>query len=173
MRVIAFGVAVLLSLTAPGCGYHRSGYNAKLPVNVKTVAVPGFTNSTRTYRIEQIVTAAVVQEFLTRTHYSITHDEGQNADAILRGAILNAVSAPATYDSKTGRAASVAVTVYARVTLTTRDGKVLYDNPSYVFRDQYQLTNDLSSFFEEDTPTMQRMSRDFARTLVSNILEDF
>jgi hypothetical protein len=42
-----------------------------------------------------------------------------------------------------------------------------------VFRDQYQLSNDLSTFFEEDTPTLQRMSRDFARTLVSNILEGF
>lgn len=173
MRQIAFAMVALLCLAALGCGYHRSGYTNQLPLSVKTIAIPAFINSTRTYRIEQIMTAAVVQEFLTRTHYTITHDEGRNADATLRGAITNALSSPATYDSKTGRAASVAVTIYARVTLTARDGKVLYDNPSYVFRDQYQLTNDLSSFFEEDTPTLQRMCRDFARTLVSNIVEDF
>jgi hypothetical protein len=60
-----------------------------------------------------------------------------------------------------------------RVSLTDRQGKVLYQNPSYVFREQYQVSRELSSFFEEDSPAMQRLSREFARTLVSNILEGF
>ena len=50
---------------------------------------------------------------------------------------------------------------------------MLYQNPSYVFREQYQISSDLSSFFEEDSPAFQRLSRDFARTLVSNVLEAF
>jgi outer membrane lipopolysaccharide assembly protein LptE/RlpB len=166
-------LSLLLFLAAQGCGYHTSGHSSQLPANLKTLAIPGFVNTSKSYRIEQIFTSAVVQEFLTRTHYSIVHDEGQSADATLRGTIVNTISAPATYDSKSGRAASVAVTVYARVTLTEHSGKVLYDNPSYIFHDQYQLSNDLSTFFEEDTPTLQRISRDFARTLVSNILEGF
>jgi outer membrane lipopolysaccharide assembly protein LptE/RlpB len=166
-------MVLLLAMAAQGCGYHTAGHNTQLPADLKTIAIPGFTNTSRTYRIEQIFTAAVVQEFLTRTHYTVVHEPSQEADAMLSGAILNTISSPATYDSKTGRAASVAVTVYAKVTLTQRGGKVLYDNPSYVFHDQYQLSNDLSTFFEEDTPTLQRISRDFARTLVSNILEGF
>jgi outer membrane lipopolysaccharide assembly protein LptE/RlpB len=172
MKACAF-IGCALLLLATGCGYHTSGHNSQLPANVKTLAIPEFVNMTKTYRIEQVFTSAVVQEFLTRTHYSIENGTGENADATLRGTILNAISTPATYDSRTGRAASIAVIVYAKVTLTDRRGKVLYDNPSYVFRDQYQLSNDLSTFFEEDTPSLQRMSRDFARTLVSNILEGF
>jgi outer membrane lipopolysaccharide assembly protein LptE/RlpB len=172
MRTCACLASVLLLLTV-GCGYHTGGHTTQLPANIKTIAIPGFVNVTRTYRIEQIVTAAVVQEFLTRTQYTVVNNDAGPADAILRGTILSTYSFPATYDSKTGRAASIGVTVYAKVTLTARDGKVLYDNPSYVFKDQYQLSNDLSTFFEEDTPSVQRMSRDFARTLVSNILEGF
>jgi hypothetical protein len=57
--------------------------------------------------------------------------------------------------------------------LTDKQGKVLYQNPSYIFREQYQVSRELSSFFEEDSPAMQRLSREFARTLVSNILEGF
>ena len=172
MKVLALLASVLL-LSSAGCGYHTSGHATQQAPNIKTIAVPSFVNVTKTYRIEQIFTAAVVRELLTRTHYTVVNNEGQPADATLRGIILSTSSVPSTYDSRTGRAASIAVTVYARVTLTERDGKVLYDNPSYVFKDQYQLSNDLSTFFEEDTPSLQRMSRDFARTLVSNILEGF
>ena len=60
-----------------------------------------------------------------------------------------------------------------KVTLTARDGRVLYSNPNYVFRDQYQISNELASFFEEQGPAIDRVSRDFSRTLVSNILEAF
>lgn len=172
MRSSAFLGSIALLFTA-GCGYHTAAHTTQLPANVKTIAIPGFVNVTRTYRVEQIITAAVVQEVLTRTHYTVVNDGRQGADAVLRGTILSTSSVPSTYDSRTGRAASIAVIVSARVTLTGRDGKVLYDNPSYVFKDQYQLSNDLSTFFEEDTPALQRMSRDFARTLVSNILEGF
>jgi len=59
------------------------------------------------------------------------------------------------------------------VTLQEKDGKVLYQNPSYLFREQYEVSRDPNSFFEEDTPALQRLSRDFAQTLVSNLLEGF
>jgi hypothetical protein len=65
------------------------------------------------------------------------------------------------------------VVVTARVTLTDRHGKVLYQNPSYLFREEYQVSRELSSFFEEDSPALERLSREFARTLVSNVLEGF
>jgi hypothetical protein len=67
----------------------------------------------------------------------------------------------------------VMITVNMKVVLTDRRGKVLYENPSYLFREQYQVSRELSSFFEEDSPAFDRLSRAFARTLVSNILEGF
>ena len=57
--------------------------------------------------------------------------------------------------------------------LVDRRGKVLYENPSYLFREEYQVSHELSSFFEEESPALERLSREFARTLVSNILEGF
>ena len=65
------------------------------------------------------------------------------------------------------------VVLTAKVTLTDRRGKVLYENPSYLFREEYQVSRELSSFFEEDSPALERLSREFARTLVSNVLEGF
>jgi outer membrane lipopolysaccharide assembly protein LptE/RlpB len=160
-------------LIAGGCGYHTAGHSAQLPENVKTIAVPAFVNETTTYRIEQMLTASVVREFTTRTHYRILNDPGEAADATLRGTVLSTSASPLTYNSATGQAASVLVVVSAKVSLIDRQGKILYQNPSYLFREQYEVSQDLTSFFEEDSPAFRRLSQDFARTLVSNILEGF
>jgi len=168
----SFAIAVV-TLAASGCGYHAVGHNVTLPQNVRTIAVPGFVSHSPTFRVEQVMTDAVVRELNTRTQFHVIHEAQPDADAVLRGTVLSATASPLAYDSKTGRAASVLVTVSMQVTLTDRDGKVLFQNPSYLFHEQYELSRDLSSFFEEDSSAMDRLSRDFARTLVANILEGY
>ena len=170
---LAFLLVFLFLFFNAGCGYHTSGHVVQLPENVKTIAVPAFKNETLTYRIEQMLTASVVREFTTRTHYRILNDPSEDADATLRGTVLSTAASPLTYNTSTGQAASVMVVVSMRVTLTDRKGKVLYQNPAYLFREQYEVSQDLPSFFEEDSPAFRRLSQDFARTLVSNILEGF
>jgi hypothetical protein len=164
---------LVLLVISGGCGYHTAGHAVQLPENVKTIAVPTFVNETSTYRIEQMLTSSVVREFTTRTHYHILNTPGEAADATLLGTVVSASSTPLTYNSSTGQAASVLVVVSMRVSLTGRQGKVLYQNPSYLFREQYEVSQDLASFFEEDSPAFRRLSQDFARTLVSNVLEGF
>jgi outer membrane lipopolysaccharide assembly protein LptE/RlpB len=168
----AASVLALVLLLSTGCGYHTAGKANLLPSDLRILAVPAFVNQTQTYKIEQMLTAAVVQEFSTRTTYSIV-TRPDSADAILHGIVLSTSTTPLTYDSKTGRAASVLVIVSMSVSLQDKQGKVLYQNPSYAFREQYQVSQELSSFFEEDSPAFQRLSREFARTLVSNVLEAF
>ncbi len=165
-------LVMLACLLGAGCGYHTAGRANLLPSDLRTLAVPAFVNQTQTYKIEQTLTAAVVQEFTTRTKYRITSEPG-SADATLRGTVLSTSTTPLTYDSQTGRASSVLAIVTVKVALTDRQGRVLYQNPSFTFREQYQVSQDLSSFFEEDAPAFQRLSRSFARTLVSNVLEAF
>jgi outer membrane lipopolysaccharide assembly protein LptE/RlpB len=168
--VLSTGLVLLLSAS---CGYHTLGHASQLPENVKTLAVPAFKNETMTYRVEQMLTASVVREFMLRTHYRILNDASDDADATLHGTVLSTVASPMAYDTTTGRAASILVVVSMKVVLSDRQGKVLYQNPSYVFREQYEVSQDLTSFFEEDSPAFRRLSQDFARTLVSNILEDY
>lgn len=172
MRLPISALLALLVASA-GCGYHTAGHSTHLGENVKTIAVPAFKNETATYRIEQMLTASVVREFTTRTHYRILNDVNEEADATLRGTVLSTATSPLAYDTATGRAASVLVVVSMRVVLSDRNGKVLYQNPAYLFREQYEVSQDLRSFFEEDSPATRRLSQDFARTLVSNILAGF
>src|SRR6266705_3437496 len=118
---------LLVCLCATGCGYHTAGHSNLLPSDLRTLAVPAFVNQTQTYKIEQTLTAAVVQEFTTRTKYHITSDP-TSADASLRGTVLSSYTTPLTYDSQTGRASSVLVIVSLKVALTDRQGRVLYQN---------------------------------------------
>ena len=101
-------------LVASGCGYHTLGHSGALPPNIHTIAIPGFVSQSRTFRIEQQLTDAVVREFDTRTQFRIVHDAGQDADAVLKGTVLSASTTPLAYDSVTGRAASALVTISCR-----------------------------------------------------------
>ena len=167
-------MTVALILTALGCGYHTAGNSAsEVPRYVRTIAIPGFVSRSPTFRVEQQLTDAVVREFNARTQYHVILASNTDADAVLKGTVLGASSFPITYDSQTGRAASAQITVNVQVTLTDRRGKILFQNPNYVFRDQYELSRDLTSFFQEESPAFDRVSRDFARTLVANILEAY
>jgi len=172
-RTPLFLSAMLLCLSITGCGYHTAGRAVTVPENVHTIAIPAFVNQTHTYKIEEMLTGAVVHEMITRTHYRIVNQADDGADATLRGTVLSTATSPLTYDSQTGRASSVMVVVTMKVSFSDRQGKILYENPAYLFREQYQVSRELNSFFEEDSPALERLSREFARTLVSNILEGF
>lgn len=173
IRAAVAGAVVVLSMTLLGCGYHVAGKASRLPESVHTIAIPAFVNQTQQYKFEQQLTQAVVREFITRTRYRIINKVEPDADATLRGYVTSVQISPVTFDSTTGRASTVLVTIGMRVSLVDRHGKSIFENQNYVFRDEYQISRELSSFFQEEGPAMQRLSTQFARTLVSNVLEAY
>ncbi len=163
--------AVCLLSTA--CGYRVAGKGERLPPDVKTIAVPIFENNTRQYHIEQQFAEAVTREFIERTKFRVTPDPSQ-ADAVLKGAVKDVRSGVVTYDLQTGRATTLQIQVTASVQLVDlHSRKTLFSNPNYIFREEYQLNQPTPSLFPEDQPALDRLSRDMARTLVTDILENF
>ena len=161
-------------LAIAGCGYHTVGAAAHVPAGVRTLAVPIFTSKVQAFNTETAFTRAVVRELNTRTAYKVmTSSNGSDTDAVLRGTIVSETVAPLTYDSASGQTSSYLVSVTARVQLAGRDGTVLYSNDAFAWREQYQSTQDLSGFVQEDGAAVRRMGRDFAQALVSDMLESF
>ena len=166
------GILALTLLT--GCGYHTSGHAARLPGDIHTVYVPMFENITQTFRVEQVMTAAVVQELRSRTNYRIvTSNSDGEADATLKGVVNYTANTPLTYDSVTGRISSSLISIGMKASLVSKSGKVLWDNPNIVYREQYQVSRDTASFFDESSPAFQRVANQFAKSLVSNLLEAY
>jgi hypothetical protein len=138
---------------------------------MKTLSVPVFATRTEAYHTETAMTNAVIREFAARTRFRVTPAESPDADAVLHGTILKEAVAPLTYNSSTQQSSSFLITIQASVTINGRDGKVLYQNNNYVFREQYQSTTDLATFIQEDPAAIDRLSRAFARQLVADVLE--
>ena len=150
-----------------------AGQASRLPEHVKVIAVLPFKNQTTWMRLEQRLTSAVMQEFIHRTRYQVTSAEA-GADAVLTGTVLSATTAPVLFDPTTGRASAVQVTVVVGVELRdTKSRQALYTNANYIFREQYEITGDLDSFFEERSTALERLARDFGATLVTAVLENF
>jgi len=184
---LVFCVSAAIFLSA--CGYHVAGKSAQLPPGLKVIAVSALKNDTTHYRIEQRMTEAVVHEFLARTRYRIV-SSGDSADAVLSGEIMSFEATPAVFDTTpapapstsgvpainttTARATTMLVSVHLKVLLEERETKkTLYKNDNYLFREPYEISTDPSVFFDEQGPAIERMSRDFAARLVSDILENF
>jgi hypothetical protein len=159
-------------LTA-SCGYHTAGKAARLPTDLHTIYVPVIVNNTQAYRFGQIFTEAVVRELRSRTNYRVVTTNDGTADATLSGAVTTVFIAPLTYDSVTGRISSSMIAIGLNASLTGKNGKVLWSNPNFFTREQYQESTDTTSFFEEAGPAVERVATDFAKTLVSDMLEAF
>jgi outer membrane lipopolysaccharide assembly protein LptE/RlpB len=164
---------LLAAIVLAGCGYHVAGHASTLPAEWTDIAIPAFKNDTTTYRIEQRMTQAVIREFITRTKYRVVQD-ASNADAVLHGEVISIETDPVLFQATTGEVTTMLVTVHVKVDLTdSKTDKVVYKNDDMVFRDEYQISTDVKSFFQEEDPAVDRMSHDLASHLVSNVLENF
>ncbi|MGB6667427.1 MAG: LPS assembly lipoprotein LptE [Candidatus Acidiferrum sp.] len=170
-RVVCVWIAALVSLS--GCGYHVAGHSSTLPKSIQVIAVPALENKTTSYRLEQKLTAATVHEFLVKTSYKVVSNP-EDGDAVLRGKVLSLEAVPLLFDTTTGRATTMLVTVKCEVTFTeSATQKILYHTDNFVFRNQYEISTDLKSFFEEQDPALDRLAQDFAQRLVAAIIENY
>lgn len=169
----ALSLAVLLGIACAGCGYHVAGRASRLPSDWNSIAIPAFKNDTTRYRLEQRLTEAVMREFIERTKYHLVQNV-EAADGVLHGEVLSIETSPVIFNSTTGEVETMVVTIHAKVLLVdNRTSKTVYKNDDMVFRDEYQISSDVQSFFDEQSPALGRMARDFASKLVSNVVENF
>ena len=161
------------AMCSAGCGYHVAGHSSALPKSIHVIAVPALENKTTSYRLEQKLTAATVHEFLAKTTYKVVSNP-EAGDAVLRGKVVSLEAVPLLFDTTTGRATTMLVTVKCEVTFTeSATQKVLYHSVNFIFRNQYEISTDLKSFFEEQDPALDRLAQDFAARLVAAVTENY
>ena len=188
-EILLLYLCLCTAILLTACGYRVGGTASELPAGLKVIAVPALKNDTPRYRIEQRMTEAVVHEFLARTKYRIVASE-ESADAVLHGEIISFEAIPAIFDTTrpttssstpastvnttSARATTMLVSVHMKVRLEERETKkILYKSDDYVFREPYEISTNPEDFFDEQGPALERMSRDFAARLVSDVLENF
>jgi hypothetical protein len=170
---------VVFSLSGlAACGYSLAGRGSFLPEYVRTIGIPTFVNNTAAFDAEQVLTARVRQEFLSRGKYRVL-PEAEGADAVLLGELSSITLTPTAFNEEQ-QARRYAAQVVVRITFRdVKADKVLWQNPSLVFREEFDVVSnsgsplDPSSFFGQGGNALERVAGEFARSVVSAILEAF
>ncbi len=165
-------LVALSALALAGCGYHATGSTNLLPKEIHTIAITPWGNATTEYKLSNYMAEAMSREVISRTHYNVVADPAK-ADAVLTGSVVNLFSNATVLDPTTGRGTGAQILVQTQVRLTGKDGKVIFFRPNLEFRDRYEIGIDPKQYLDESQVTLQRISRDVARTVVSALLESF
>jgi Lipopolysaccharide-assembly len=177
---VAFMLVVVFA--SSGCGYALAGRGNFLPSYIQTIGVPTFQNHTSYFVLAELVTDKVRTEFIGRGNYKIV-PEAAGADAVLVGAVTNVSVVPASFSTEQ-QASRYTITVTANIELRdVAKDTVLWTNPALSVREEYDATSSLTSdptgfvdpstFFNQETNAVERVSSEFSRTVVSAILEAF
>ena len=144
----------------------------QLPARIKTVAVPAFQLESQAlrYKLGSRFTEAVMRELVHRGRGLRVQGEREGADAVIEGVIRSFNFGGVLLDDK-GRARIFEITITAAVTVRDQtENRVLYDNQNFTFRGEYEFASDPRSFFNEEDPAVLRMSRSFAESIVSTLI---
>jgi hypothetical protein len=168
---------LLLALATSGCGYSLAGRGAFLPDYIQTIGVPLFTNNTTVFDVEQDLTQRVRQEFIGRGKYRVVPD-ATGVDALLTGVVNSVTVAPSAFNEQQQATRYVVMVVMQFQFTDVRANKVIWENPSLVFRDEYDLASgstvlDANAFFGQESNAIERLATNFAKSVVSSILEAF
>lgn len=174
----------LAGLTAgtAGCGYSLAGRGSFLPDYIRTLGIPMFGNRTPYSPMEQLFTEKVRVEFQSRGRYQVLPTD-TGVDGVVRGDVVSIGLAPAGFNPSQ-QASRYRFTVVVGVSFAdTRQQKVLWENPALNFSDEYDLASASSAtvaatagagaFIDQERAAVDRLTTDFARSVVSAIMEAF
>jgi hypothetical protein len=175
---VAAAPILAAGFSTASCGYALAGRGSFLPDYIRTLGIPMFENATPYQTVEQLFTNKVRLEFQSSRRYTVVpSDEG--VDGVVRGSIQSISLSPVGLNDQQ-LASRVRATVVVKVAFEdVKAQKTLWENPALSFSDEYELSNqtgavaDVAAFIGNDRVAMDRMSTDFARSIVSAILEAF
>jgi TolB-like protein len=154
------------------CGYRLAGRNIFLPEHIKNIAVIPFINETRRAEIEQRITESIMKELVKRGSYQVSSGK-EGSDAFLEGRVTSFVTQPVQFTEE-GIATRLEVTVTVKARLTESETeKILWDQQHFLYKEQFDLPETESDFFDQEIIAIDKIADNFARSLVTSLLEGF
>lgn len=166
-RVVAF-----FALLAGSCGYNLVGHGSVLDPSIKTINIPAFVNRTTRVEVEQRLTQAVADEFVSRGRMRLVSDPKQS-DVILRGSIDTFDITGVAFEQ--GRATRYQISITANMELLDRraEDKVIWKNDQYRFVENYDVNVTGADSFDQESRAIREIAVKFAQSLVANLIEGF
>jgi outer membrane lipopolysaccharide assembly protein LptE/RlpB len=171
VRVI---VTVLLAATLAGCGYHLVGTVSTLPEDLERLYVERFQNLTTWSDMDQRIVEALSLEWVRRRKFQLM-DQPEGTDLTLSGVIVSLRVSPVSFD-ESGRATEYQMTLVTSVKLQDVRGDepvLLWEDRAFSRRTSYSVDPRAVDYFDRQITAMEDLSEEFARALVSAVLEGF
>jgi Lipopolysaccharide-assembly len=176
-RLLRALTLVAATASLAGCGYTLAGRGNTLPTHIRTIGVPQCVNHSSTPDIDGVLTDKVRQELTSRGRYLINPGI-EGADATLTCTVVAVTIIPIEFGADRLPIRQAIVVTASIEFKDVKDDKVLYSNPGFQARDEFSVTtsqsvNDPNSFLRTNVQAMDRLAQNFARTIVTSILEAF
>ena len=179
MRRLAQGAALAALLALPGCGYSLVGKGMHLDPSIHRIGVPIFKDQTGRPGLDQVVTEKVVEELMRKGHFEVVTDSS-NVDASVEGEILTYRAVPIGFSQLgLGSSASTQATRYAIVMTVkvafkrTGDTEDIWSTDSLSAREESDVGDNPSAYFDRSDQAVDRLATSFARSLVAAMFEAF
>jgi outer membrane lipopolysaccharide assembly protein LptE/RlpB len=171
-RALAAGLAAFAAATFSGCGYTLVGKTSTLSPSIRVIQFQTLVNKTTRVGVEQRLSSEVAKELASRGRFSV-QAAAAGADADLAGEVTGFDLFAVAFDDA-GRAKEYQVRITAHVSLKTLpEEKVLWENPSFTFQENYSLSTSAASYVDRENEAIDRVAERFAESLVSSLLEGF
>lgn len=171
MRGAAHRLAgLVLACLVGGCGY-SVGMGGNLPSHIKTVAVPIFVNSTQQPAVESVITAAVINAFVTSGRLKVV--SVKEADSILEGNIIGYNLDSIAYNPQ------INVTEYrlrVRVNILFRDVRqntTLYKQDGLEQWADFRVQGQVSETLAREDQAARQAAVDIGRRIVASSVDRF
>jgi hypothetical protein len=158
-----------------GCGYALVGKGITSDPSIKRIGVPLFKDRTGHRNLDQKVTLKVIEELQKRGRFTVVQEE-VGVDAVVDGEVTGYYEAPVSFTGTPGQsqASRYAITVTARVTYRKLGvTEAIWSNEGFSFRDEYDIGDTSTSYFDRTDQSLDRIAIGFARSLVAAMLEAF
>jgi hypothetical protein len=179
---LARAAALAAALGPAACGYALLGHGVTVDPSIKRIGVPSFKDHTGKPGLEQKISQKVIEELLARGKWEVVTD-ATGVDALVEGELMSYNVAPIgfseaistdTVQAGPTQASRYAVFLTARIRYSkTGVSEPLWENDAFSTRDEYDVGDDPSAFFDREEQAIDRLATSFARSMVSAMLEAF
>lgn len=166
---LAAPLLVVAALGLPACGYTIGG--RALPEDVRTIAVPVFTNRTSEPAVEGLITSAVTEAFSTDGRLRVVGRA--EADVVLEGDVVGYRVDSVAFDARTN---VQRYRVVVRLNLRLRDARrdrVLFEEPGVEDRADFRVEGTAARTIGVEEGALRVAVLEVARSVVSLTLQRF
>ena len=170
-QIYIFGMTAAAVLCLSACGYQFSEKEDRLFSDIKSLNIPFFMNETFEPRVENLVTEALINEFLERG--KVRTINGKNPDATVTGTVKSFQTSPISFNSS-GRVLEYRATISLDVSLKRNDtGVILWESLGLTMDHEYKVSVNTTTTFDNRREATRKIAEDLAEEIHKRIFEDF